>query len=353
MPDSIERTLLSDSRLSASLRLVLEYYFKNGGSVKALFSHNRRSNTYVIVNYRGVDIPLRSADRYFSNLLNSEYSNSIAANKYITSKFLSWQGLNSPKTVVYKTEQQAAKFLLKHKRITVKPITGLRGDGVTTSITSRAELNRAIIHARKFSKEVLLQEHVEGEDYRLLFVNYRLVAALKRHRPYITGDGQSTISKLIKNENERRRRLARDEEMPGYAFWRNNPISSISLKEVGRQNGARLLKQVPDTKEKVTILKTANISAGAFSEDIKEQVNGELIAKLGQLLRSLDMGLCGIDILSSDISAPEEDKKSQIIEINGWPGLLPHARPHHGKSRNIGKAVAEAMYHKQKQLLQN
>ncbi|GAB3279360.1 hypothetical protein GCM10027347_54020 [Larkinella harenae] len=90
--------------------------------------------------------------------------------------------------------------------LVVKPLNGNHGRGVTTNIQSVEALYTAFLLAKKQSEEVLVEQFVEGDDYRLLVIDYKLYAVAKRVPARVIGDGFSTIRQLVDQANRDPRR---------------------------------------------------------------------------------------------------------------------------------------------------
>src|SRR5690606_17790474 len=86
----------------------------------------------------------------------------------------------------------------------VKPNRGEQGRGIAVGLSEQKDIERAIADARKVSDTVLLEEFVEGEDLRLVVINFRVVAAAVRRPPVVVGDGEHTIRQLIAAQSRRR-----------------------------------------------------------------------------------------------------------------------------------------------------
>lgn len=54
---------------------------------------------------------------------------------------------------------------------------------------------------KKVSNSVIIEQYITGEDYRILVINHRLVAAAKRLPAQVKGDGKSTVQQLIDQTN--------------------------------------------------------------------------------------------------------------------------------------------------------
>src|SRR5690625_5045482 len=88
--------------------------------------------------------------------------------------------------------------------IVLKPTDGSFGRGVVSNIASAGELADALVYVRGELgyKDVIIEQYIGGEDYRLYVVGDQVIAAMHRIPPNVTGDGNSTIKQLIKQKNE-------------------------------------------------------------------------------------------------------------------------------------------------------
>ena len=91
-------------------------------------------------------------------------------------------------------------------RCVVKPSSGSGGFGVTTGVNSRKRLRQAAIASAtaSYQQVPMIEEEFDGDSYRLLFLDGKLIDAVKRCRPTVIGDGKSTIRQLIDGENKQR-----------------------------------------------------------------------------------------------------------------------------------------------------
>ena len=86
----------------------------------------------------------------------------------------------------------------------VKPIDRGSGKGVATGLRNQADLLRAVQVARTFSRNVMVEAHLPGDDHRLLVVDGRLVAAARRLPPTLEGDGRTRLHELVARFNAAR-----------------------------------------------------------------------------------------------------------------------------------------------------
>ena len=80
------------------------------------------------------------------------------------------------------------------------------GDGISIGVSTKVGLSKAIAYARSASdqqeSDVLVQEQVEGQEYRFLVVEGKVVAVAGRRPPCVVGDGRSTVKQLIHEKNQ-------------------------------------------------------------------------------------------------------------------------------------------------------
>ena len=86
----------------------------------------------------------------------------------------------------------------------LKPVQGAGGRGVAGQVRTLDQLKRALVHAGRFSPDVLIEQQAPGDSYRLLFLDGMLLDTLRRPQPRVVGDGLTTIESLIFREAQRR-----------------------------------------------------------------------------------------------------------------------------------------------------
>src|SRR5207245_5309056 len=111
------------------------------------------------------------------------------------------------------------------------------------------------------SGRVLVEETFTGEDYRLLVVGGKMVAASRRLPPCVLGDGRSTVGQLVANANEDPRRGDSHEK----------PLTKIRIDDTAI---ACLAKQgltpesIPSPGQEVRLRDNANLSTGGTAADV-------------------------------------------------------------------------------------
>lgn len=224
----------------------------------------------------------------------------MTQNKRLANVFLRTQGFPVPAQELFTTTVNARLFLKKYKTIVVKPCTQWGGRGVSVAVQTPRELSRAIEFARKFEEDIILEEFVWGEDYRLIFVNYRYVAAIRRRAACVTGNGRDSIRKLIKARNTVEQRV--------------DPSHRIPLdSETGRNLKALGLAwtTVPASGQSVQVRLTSNYHTGGSVDMVTREVPAKLVKLAAKAAVKLGVPVIGIDFLVN-----EKSGRHWLIELS-------------------------------------
>ena len=253
-----------------------------------------------------------------SSVKSSAVNDLIADRKDLFHDLLGMLNIRTPDTMLYTGDLQAAyDFLEKHKTVVVKPTDQSHGKGITINITTTELLEEALQYAAGFGKKFLLQQQVEGDDYRLLFIGGKLAAAAIRKPAYIVGDGVHTTHELIAIENDSERRSDGYQEV----------LTTIDLPGVVRYLGPKI-HTTPAMGEEVRVIGMANIGRGGACIDVTDTVNPTLVKQAKKVIDHFRIGVCGVDFLMS------KEGEAYLIEINTRPSLGLHEFPFKGQARN-------------------
>lgn len=221
--------------------------------------------------------------------------------------------------------------------VVLKPQYGNQGRGVILNIKSEKELLNSYREIKTNYKEIIIEKYHVGDDYRVLVVDYKVVAVSLRKPPYIVGNGYSTIRELIFKENENPKRGECHENILSKIRIDNETIQC--LEEQGKN-----INTVIEKNEKIYVRRNANLSTGGQAIDYTDKICLENIKICQRVAKILNLDICGIDICSKDIGIPLKENKGIIIEVNASPGLRMHINPSEGKPRDVGKAIVEMLY---------
>ncbi len=262
----------------------------------------------------------------------------IACDKVISKELLSQVGIPVPKgTVCMKLDEAKEAAREIGFPIVIKPINGNQGKGVSLNIQSIDEIPDAFRIAAEISENILVEEYVKGNDYRVLVVGNQIAAVSLRVPAHVMADGKHTIAQLVelKNRDERR------------GECHEKPLTKIKIDEIS-MNVLKKQGYTPDSIAKnglrIYLKANANISTGGEAIDVTERIhpyNQELAIRAA---KTIGLDIAGVDFTCLDISKPLYLHNGVIIEINASPGIRMHLFPSKGKSRKIGNAIVDMMF---------
>ena len=224
--------------------------------------------------------------------------------------------------------------------LVVKPVGGNHGRGITVNIKNYEDALVAFQAAKNVSSKVIIEKYITGEDYRLLVINNVLVAAAKRTPANVVGDGKSTIKELVEEVNKDPRR--------GYGH--ENVLTKITINDLTKTIIAAkgyTEDSVPKEGEIVILKDTANLSTGGTAEDVTDIVHPSNVSMAERISKIIDLDICGIDIMTTDISKPLEETGGAVLEVNAGPGFRMHLAPTTGLPRNVAAPVVDKLFPQQ------
>ncbi len=221
--------------------------------------------------------------------------------------------------------------------LVVKPISGNHGRGITTNVLNWEDALKAFKAAKKVSRSIIIEKFITGDDYRLLVINYKLVAAAKRTPAHVIGDGKSTVQELINKVNEDPNRGYGHEKV--LTMIDVNDLTLSILKEKNKS-----LKSVLDKNEVLNLKDTANLSTGGTAEDVTDIVHPYNIFMVERIAKIIGLDICGIDIMTTDIGQPLPETGGAVLEVNAGPGFRMHLAPAGGLPRNVAGHVIDMLY---------
>lgn len=258
--------------------------------------------------------------------------------KWFTKEVLGKAGISVPKgiTVYTKTELEEAIEEIPFPWV-IKPIDGNHGRGITANIRNKEVALKAAKQAWKISDKIIIEEFIEGFDYRFLVINYKLIAVAKRTPACVRGDGQLTIRQLIAKENEN----------PDRGLGHEKVLTKIKIdyhtKALLKEAGLSLDDVLPLGME-VMLKKTANLSTGGTSTDVTDSVHPFNIFLAERIARLFQLDVCGIDIMAKDVSEPIRKGNGAVIEVNAGPGFRMHTHPSNGMARDVARPVLDMLF---------
>ncbi len=218
-----------------------------------------------------------------------------------------------------------------------KPIDGNHGKGATINIRTWEEALEALAAAKKYSRSVICEKLITGQDFRVLVINYKFVAAALRTPAAVTGDGKHTIQELVDIVNKDPRR--------GYGH--EKVLTSIKVDDftmgILEKKGLTLETVLPKGEE-LWLKSTANLSTGGTATDVTDFVHPSNVFMCERIARIIGLDICGIDIMAENLSEPITENKGAVLEVNAAPGFRMHLDPTEGLARNVAEPVIDMLY---------
>jgi cyanophycin synthetase len=270
--------------------------------------------------------------------ITSAISEAIAQDKELTKKLLAAAGVPVPtgRSVTDAEDAWVAACEIGLP-VVVKPKDGNQGKGVTVNITTKDHLTKAYAIATEFRDDILVERYMPGNDFRLLVVGDKLVAAARRDPPKVVGDGIQTVSELVAQVNLDPRR----------GSGHSTSLTKIRIDDIARTclaNQGFSPEAVPAKGQRVNLRNNANLSTGGSATDVTDDVHPEVAARAVAAAHMVGLDICGVDLVCDSILRPIEEVGGGIVEVNAAPGLRMHLSPSFGKGRAVGEAIVSSMF---------
>ncbi|HRC33129.1 MAG TPA: cyanophycin synthetase, partial [Bacteroidia bacterium] len=221
--------------------------------------------------------------------------------------------------------------------VVLKPVNGNHGRGATINVNSWDDAVTALAAAKRISKGVIIEKYITGYDHRVLVINYKLEAAAKRTPAAVIGDGKSTIQQLVDKVNADPRR--------GYGH--EKVLTTIKIDDTTNSILAEkslTLDSVLKDGEELWLKRTANLSTGGTSTDVTDVMHPYNIFMCERIARIIGLDICGIDIMTPNISEPLNEIGGAVLEVNAAPGFRMHLSPITGLARNVAAPVVDMLF---------
>lgn len=232
--------------------------------------------------------------------LNPEAAGNIACDKYATYEVLKSQNVPVIEHVMVFNPSNRSKYIsdegisltivsefLKHNSLVVKPNHGCEGQGVALCRTLK-EAEVAIQKLFKSNGSISICPYYDIKtEYRTFYLNGEVYLIYGKTKPFVVGDGKTTLGELIENLN-----------LPDKSVVDDN-LRNIDFSYVPKEN------------EKVEISWKHNLSGGA-TPDILEK--SELYEKVKDIAikagKAMNINFATIDVIQT------ADDELYILEVN-------------------------------------
>jgi cyanophycin synthetase len=268
----------------------------------------------------------------------SAIAESIAQDKDLTKKLLDAAGVPVPSgRAVDGADDAWAAACEIGLPVVVKPKDGNQGKGVTVNVKTREHMDIAYAAARQFRDDIMVERFLPGNDFRLLVVGNKLVAAARRDPPQVVGDGVNSVRQLVEIVNRDPRRGS------GHA----TSLTKIRFDEIALAQLALQGYQadsVAPKGQRVILRNNANLSTGGSATDVTDDVHPEVAARAVEAAQMIGLDICGVDVVCGSVLQSIEAQRGGVVEVNAAPGLRMHLSPSFGKGRPVGEAIVANLF---------
>ena len=328
-------SLSAYSNMELSTQAVIEDAIKSGLKVSIIDENDQfirlESKEHVEYVKNG---NMTSKDSYISPL--------IMENKVVTKKVLAEKGFRVPKGYeVSSIEEALQKFnYIKNKPIVIKPKSTNFGLGITifkNGTSSLENYTKAIEFALKEDKDILIEEFIEGTEYRFFVIEGKTEAVLLRVPANVTGDGKHTIRELVEMKNAN----------PLRGDAKKTPLKKIELGEIEQlqlsEQGLNF-ESILAENEVAYLRENSNITTGGDSIDMTDEVHESYKKLAVEIAEAMMAKVCGVDLIIPNIKDECSKDNYGVIEANFNPMMMMHIYPHAGESRRLSLNVLRMLF---------
>ena len=328
-------SLSAYSNMELSTQAVIEDAIKNAIKVDVIDENDQ----FIRLEHKGKveyvkNGNMTSKDTYISPL--------IMENKVVTKKVLSEKGFRVPGGYEVSTLDDALlRFdYIKNKPIVVKPKSTNFGLGISIfkhGTDNIEDFSKAVLLALKEDKDILIEEFIEGTEYRFFVIEGETKAVLLRVPANVVGDGKHTIAELVELKNENP--LRGDAKKTPLKKIELGEIESLQLKEEGLS-----FDTILEDGQIAYLRENSNISTGGDSVDMTDEVDESYKKLAVEISDAMMAKVCGVDLIIKDIKQSATNQNYGVIEANFNPMMMMHIYPHTGKSRRLSLDVLRMLF---------
>jgi D-alanine-D-alanine ligase-like ATP-grasp enzyme len=213
--------------------------------------------------------------------------------------------------------------------VVIKPNVGGFSRGAYFPINTKWQLFKASIGVKKWWFSSVIEQYLEGKNYRIVVIKNEVMAIVRRYPPFVIGDGIQNINQLIDEENQLRQTMKIIPEVKcipkNYAIKKHLKQHNYSLKTI-------LKKQQKIYLHHKISLKLGSVVEVINKEDLSENNKNTLL----NILSFFDANILGIDVIcKTGLSKDFNQQNCIFLEVNSRPYLKMHDFPRYGCVENL------------------
>ncbi|MDX2055540.1 MAG: hypothetical protein SFV15_24265 [Polyangiaceae bacterium] len=233
----------------------------------------------------------------------------LAVRKPLVHRLLQAEGLPVPAHLAFDLNQldAARSFLAKHALgCVIKPADGYGGQGVTLHVTEPAQVRPAAVLASIHGQQLMIEEMIPGECFRLLVFDGRLVHTRRRTGLRLRADGHTRVETLLEQAG-----IPKDANCDFTLRAQKLDLSSVPAP------GSVLARGIPSAERVGPSLRTVY-------DYTVNHVHPSLVKQVEQAAQVVGSRLLGVDVITTDIELPLAETRGAINEVNTTPGMHHH-----------------------------
>lgn len=246
----------------------------------------------------------------------------LARSKSMTAEVLRRAGLPAP-VHLRATDEDDAVAIAEHLGypVVVKPADLDGGVGVSPGMGDAAAVRRAYARAAAHSKQVLVERHVDGHDFRIGVFNGRVLWASHRLPGAVTGNGIDTVQALVDQVNQDPRRGKDDTAALKALILDDEALELLASRGMTPHS-------VPRAGEFVALRRAASVSQGGTATELPASAfHPDNLDVCVMATRAVGLDFAGIDLILTDPLRSWREVGGLICEVNGAPQLSLTADP--------------------------
>src|ERR1035437_719440 len=261
-------------------------------------------------------------------------------NKVVTKQILGEHGIRVPNGLNY-TDSTMAKAdfqYFKNKAVVIKPKSTSFGLGITI-IKNNDDVRifeRAIDIAFDADQSILIEEFIDGKEFRIFVMNDEVVGILHRVPANVTGNGSHTIRELVVEKNK--------DPLRGKGY--HTPLEKIQLGEAELmflKAQDKDFDTIPLENETVFLRENSNISTGGDSIDFTDEILESYKKIAVKAAKALNVKITGLDMIIPDYTQEASNDNYAIIELNFNPAMHIHCHPYKGENRKLNEKLLDLL----------
>ena len=219
--------------------------------------------------------------------------------------------------------------------LVIKPNVSGYSRGSYFPINDFKALYKAIFWAKVWWPTTVIEQYLQGSNYRVLTTDSGLISVIRRYPPFVIGSGKDTISRLMDDENIIRKEM--DLHPTIFPLAKSDQVIS----HLKKQN--LTLDSVPAEGEQIELFHRVALAPGGVVEIIDQNsIPEENRTLFFNVVKMFGANVLGIDVIfEKGIETSYKDQKCIFIEVNSRPYMKMHHYPRYGKAEDLTAALAE------------